>query len=469
MNSIAESYDVIVVGAGPAGLAAAATAVQAGGSVALIDAGAESGGQYWRGAAGAAPGSRVRAYDALVAELAGVTQLPLHWVHTITNESGRWRLDCTVGPEPRAAHTAVSVHGSRLILATGAYDRQLPFPGWDLPGVLTAGGVQALLKGHGVLAGRSIVVAGTGPFLLPVAAGLVKAGAQVPAVLEANSPMGFAAHPRAVLASGRKVAEAARYAGVLARSRTPYRHRHAVVEAIGDGRVEAVRVARLDSSGRVAGPVRTVACDVLAVGWGFTAQLELLLQVGCGSTLGADGGLVVAVDRDQHTDVGNVWAAGEPTGIGGSDLAVVEGRIAGLAATGRAVPAELYARHRRLRRFADALHAVHPVPAFLINDLPDSTTVCRCEEVTAGSVREAANEFGATDTRTVKLLARTGMGWCQGRVCGYATAQLTAAEAGRSVRLADLQTFAERPLAAPVPLRVLAESTESAPEENSGG
>jgi NADPH-dependent 2,4-dienoyl-CoA reductase/sulfur reductase-like enzyme len=338
-----------------------------------------------------------------------------------------------------------------LVLATGAYDRQVPFPGWELPGVLTAGGAQALLKGNRVVAGRRVIVAGTGPFLLPVATGLAAAGARVAAVIEANNPLGFARFPSAVLSSARKLGEAAGYAARLTRYRIPYLRRHTVVRALGGERLEAVEIAGHGKHG----PNRTIAGDVLAVGWGFVPQLELHLQVGCATRVDADGSLVVAVDDDQRTSVDGVWAAGESTGVGGADLAAVEGAIAGSAAAGRPAPDALRRRRTRLRAFADAMHRVHPVP--FDGDLSDNTLVCRCEAVPAGAVRHAVDELGATDARTVKLLARTGMGWCQGRVCGYAVARLTARLRGRDVEPADLLAFAERPIATPTPLGVLAD------------
>jgi thioredoxin reductase len=463
MTVPAEPFGVLVVGAGPAGLAAAAAAAEAGASVALVDAGNGPGGQYWRNAEAASAAhlhhDRHRFRELLRrTAAAGVVALHEHTVQTVTADGDGWVLRCAVGSEPRAGGRTATVRGHRLVLATGAYDRQLPFPGWDLPGVLAAGGVQALLKQHGVAAGRRVVVAGTGPFLLPVADGLLRSGATVPAVVEASSPAGFARRPRAVLGVAAKLAEAAGYLARLARTRTPYRRRSVVVRAVGTDRLEAVEIARLDRAGRrVPGPVTTVPCDVLAVGWGFTPQLELHLQVGCAVTRGADGSLVVEADADGATSVPGVWAAGESTGIGGAELAVVEGEIAGRAAAGAAVPDRLHARRRALRRFAEALHAVHPVPAAVFDALPAETVLCRCEEVPAGAVHDAVRDWGATDARTVKLLTRTGMGWCQGRVCGSATALLTARASGRECGVADLRAFAERPFAVPLPMRQLAD------------
>jgi hypothetical protein len=329
--------------------------------------------------------------------------------------------------------------------------------------VLTAGGVQALVKGHGVRPGHRVVVAGSGPFLLPVAETVLRAGATVPAVLEAGSPLALAADARALIGAAGKLLEAGRYAARLARTRTPYRRRHAVVAVLGDRAVEAVRVARLDAAGRIVSGTETIIeCDVLAVGWGFTPQVELALQLGCATDVGADGSLVVGVDAAQRTSVPGVWAAGEITGIGGVELALVEGEIAGRAATGAAPTAGQNRRRHNARRFAAALHAAQRIPQFLLADLPASTLVCRCEEVPFGAVREAVQEWSATDARTVKLLARPGMGWCQGRVCGHAVAVLTARLLDRPVSPADLRAFAERPIAVPVPLGRLADDPAGA-------
>ncbi|WP_428964939.1 FAD-dependent oxidoreductase [Micromonospora fluostatini] len=473
-----QRVDLAVVGAGPAGLAAALAAAEAGVSVAVVDAGVRPGGQYWRSPdPGAGPfrpttlhhgWRRFATTDARLTDLAGtgrVRRLAGHHVWSVVPAGDHWSVHCLRGAEPRQRGTPdpVTVHARRLVLATGAYDRQLPFPGWDLPGVITAGGAQALLKGNLVVAGRTVVVAGTGPFLLPVADGLARYGARVAAVVEANSPVGFARHPRALLGAVGKLGEAGGYAGRLLRHRVPVRHRHAVLRALGTDQLTGVVVGRLDRAGRVrAGSERRIACDVLAVGWGFTPQLELALQLGCATRVDVDRSLVLAVDDDQATSVAGVWAAGEATGVGGADLATVEGRIAGRAAARSLgagdVPDDRSARHRRsaLRGFATAMHQVYPVPPALLAECADDTLVCRCEEVSAGQIRHAVTELGATEARVVKLLARPGMGWCQGRVCGFATACLTARHAGRAVTETDLRAFAERPIAAPTSLGDLA-------------
>ena len=341
-----------------------------------------------------------------------------------------------------------------MIVATGAYDRQVPFPGWTLPGVVTAGGAQALLKGHGVLVGDRIVVAGTGPFLLPVAAALAEAGARVLGVFEANSPLGFARRPAAVARNLAKLTEGAGYLRVLRRHRIPFHARKAVVAAHGDDRVRAVTVATLDRAWHVVDR-QEIACDAVAVGYGFTPQLDLPLQLGCDTHLDADGSLVATADDHQRASVPDVYLAGEVCGVGGAQLSLVEGAIAGTHAAGGTPGPRLFRRRAALRAFAAAMHHTYPVPGGWQTWLAGDTVVCRCEEVPVATIHRSIVDLGATDPRAVKLLARPGMGLCQGRVCGYATACLTAGE--RPPTASELRGIASRPVAQPITLGRLAE------------
>lgn len=462
-DSLRATFDVLVLGAGPAGLAASAAAGEAGASVALLDGAMHCGGQYWRGSSAERRKGLSRSWATFVRlqerlRRAGVVQLQGHQVHAVSPSDREWVARCLVGCGSSVDMSVSMVRGRRLVIATGAYDRQVPFPGWDLPGVMTAGGVQALLKGSGVMAGTRIVVAGTGPFLLPVATGLITGGAHVEAVVEASPPATAARHLWRLAAVPSKAAEAIQYGMRLAVSRTRYLTGWAVADVLGEDRVEAVEIVRHDRLGRpVEGSRTQLECDTLAVGWGFTPQLELPLQLGCASTIGADGSLVVLVDEDQRTSVGTVWAAGESTGIGGADLALVEGDIAGRAAAGAVVPLRLRHRRKKLQRFAAAIHAVYGLPQFMVDELRDEVLVCRCEEIDAGAVRRAVRDWGATDARTVKMMARPGMGWCQGRMCGFSIALLVSRECAREPTLADLLALAERPFSSPIPIGRIAE------------
>ncbi|MFN8629080.1 MAG: FAD/NAD(P)-binding oxidoreductase [Chloroflexota bacterium] len=461
------AFDLLVIGAGPAGLAAAAAAATSGlERVALLDAGSRPGGQFWRhrkGDTGRGHHDWRRFQDLVGAlrrhqRLGVVRYLPDHPV---------WHLE----PSADGGFTAHVVHGGAarelqaraVVIATGAYDRQLPFPGWALPGVFTAGAVQALLKGQGVLAGRRIVVSGTGPFLLPVAASLVSAGADVAAVLEANRPSGAARHPVVLARNRAKVAEAAAYLATLARHRVPYHTGRAVVAAHGEGEVHSVTSAALDADWRiVAGSEQRIACDAVAVGFGFTPQVELAADLGCAMALDADGSLVVTVDAAQQSSVEGAFVAGEACGVGGQALALVEGEIAGVAAAARlsganpAPSADLARRREGLRAFAALLPRLWPVRPGWQTWLADDTLVCRCEEVPAAAIRAAVTELGASDARGAKLFSRAGMGACQGRICGSPAACLTAEALGRGVTADDLSAHARRPIAWPITLGALA-------------
>ncbi|AWZ06020.1 MULTISPECIES: NAD(P)/FAD-dependent oxidoreductase [unclassified Streptomyces] len=452
--------DLAVVGAGPAGLAAAVTAAGLGLRVTLLDAGERPGGQYYRHPAPALGAARPEALHhgwsafapreaALRAhEAAGrITHLPFHHVWTVVPDGAAapgWILHAVAGPEEGPAR----VRARAVLLATGAYERQLPFPGWTLPGVVGAGGAQAMLKSGLVLPGKRVVVAGSGPLLLAVAGSLGAAGARVPAVVEAAAYTGYAAHTPVLLRNPAKLAEAATYGSALLRHGIRFLTRHAVTEAHGTGRVEAVTVARLDRDWRpVPGTGRRIPCDALAVGHGLVPQLELATGLGCATATGPDGAVALELDPDGRTSVPGIWSAGETGGVGGAQLALAEGEIAAHALAGRPVPARLARTRTRLRAFAAAMAAAHrPGPGWT-GWLREDTDVCRCEEVPAGRIREAVRDLGARDARTVKLLTRAGMGWCQGRMCGPAVAALAGHDPAPD----------RRPLSCPVPLGHLAE------------
>ncbi|WP_369274669.1 NAD(P)/FAD-dependent oxidoreductase [Streptomyces sp. R11] len=451
--------ELAVIGAGPAGLAAALAAAAQGVRVALVDSAAEAGGQFYRQPAPALRARRAQAlhhqwrtWERLRDGLArsDVRFLTEHHVWGVERDSEGFTVHALLGPEQREP---AAVHARAVLLATGGYERVLPFPGWTLPGVVTAGGAQAMLKGGLVVPGRTAVVAGTGPLLMPVATGLAAAGVEIAALVEAAAPKSLVRHGRALAA---KLPEGAGYAARLLRHRVRLLARHTVVRAHGDDRLTGVTVAALDADGRVRpGTERHLPCDTLAVGHGMLPHTDLAETLDCRLD-----GPAVAVDDEQRTDVPGVWAAGESTGIGGSALALAEGHIAGLSAAARLKGTEpdparwaAAAKSRTgLRKLAAALDAAYPPPAHWSDQVTDDTLVCRCEEVTAGAVREAVAELGAGDVRTVKLLTRAGMGWCQGRVCGPAVAGLAGCELAPS----------RRSFARPVPLGVLARQHDNA-------
>ena len=417
--------DVVVIGAGPAGIAAAVHAAEAGARTLLLDEQARPGGQVWRGD----PPRAARAWlDRL--ERSGAQVLA---GATVVDAPAPGELLVARGDRP------VRVRFERLVLATGARELFLPFPGWTLPGVVGAGGAQALLKAGARFDGRRVVVAGSGPLLLAVAAALQRNGARVVGVAEQAPLARLAAFGASLWRAPRKLFEGVGYGAALAA--VPYRTGAWVQEARGKGAVDGVRV----TDGR---REWHWACDVLACGFGLVPSLELPRLLGCATSAGA-----VLVDAAQQTCVGGVFAAGEIVGIGGASQALATGAVAGLAAAGRAVPERLAAR-----RAAEAGFAARLVRAFALRpELRDlarpETLVCRCEDVPLGHLAAMAS------AREAKLHTRAGMGACQGRVCGPA--------------LAVLRGFAPdtvRPPLVPVPAAILeGEDALTAPAGAAGG
>ncbi|MFE5481169.1 NAD(P)/FAD-dependent oxidoreductase [Streptomyces sp. NPDC056527] len=492
------TYDVVVVGAGPAGLAGAVTAAERGLSVALLDGDPGLGGQFYRQPVASLGAARPEAlhhdwaaFDGLRRrwEASGGVHLPRHHVWTVASErtaapgagadGASWAVHAVTGADGDGDRPAV-VRGRAVLLATGAAERQLPFPGWTLPGVIGAGGAQAMLKSGLVLPGGRVVVAGSGPLLLAVASSLVAAGARVPAVVEASGYLGYARRPGVLAAGPGKLAEAVGHVAPLALNGVRPYARHAVVRAHGAERVEAVTVARLDGDWRpVPGTERRIACDAVAVGHGLVPRIDLGTALGCATRTTPDGATALVVDAGQRTTVAGLWSAGETAGVGGSRLAVVEGELAGAAIAARLRGAgvggpsgrtrSLLRARARLRAFASLMSAAHAPSDGWCGPggwLDDDTEVCRCEEVDAGRVREAVERLGAGDARAVKLLTRAGMGWCQGRVCGTAVACLARGGAARDAVLPGSPE--RRPLAVPVTLGALA-ALEHEPDRRRDG
>lgn len=480
-------YDLAVIGAGCAGLVGAVTASELGLSVALLDTAGRIGGQFYRHPAPALGAVRPEALHHDWSAFAGLrdrleasdaVHLAGHHVWTVERHDGAdtpWTVHAVTGADGDGERP-VRVRARSVLFATGAFERQLPFSGWTLPGVVGAAGAQAMLKSGLVLPGRRVVVAGSGPLLLAVAASLAAAGARVPTVVEAAGYIPYARRPHILAANPQKLAEAAVHGAALLWHGVRLRTRSAVTRVHGTDRVEGVTVSRLDRDWRpVRGTGRRIACDALAVGHGLVPQTELATSLGCATRRSRDGTYALALDALQQTSVPGLWAAGETGGIGGAQLARVEGEIAGIAVAARlrggSGPAldgrvrELQRRRKRMRAFAAAMAAVHAPGPGWAEWLDDATEVCRCEEVRADAVREAVDVHGARDARTVKLLTRAGMGWCQGRVCGAAVACLAAGE-GTASRPPSPE---RRPLAVPVPLDVLGALEESEPSAPSTG
>jgi len=380
--------DVLVIGAGPAGLAAAYRAAQAGSTVTVVDDNPAAGGQIWRGEL-AKPASReARA-----------------WFEKIRSVDIAFINGARVFQQPRAgtllAETSegvIELNYDSLVLATGARERFLPFPGWTLPNVMGAGGLQALVKTGLPIEGKRVVVAGSGPLLLAVAAYLRTRGAHVLLIAEqaalrqlAKFGLGLVGKMSQAFSLKRQLRGVGYMSGCW------------VVAAHGAGKLESVTLFR-------GGKRWQVPCDYLACGFHLVPNVELAELLLCLVENGR-----VRVDQYQQTSVANIYGAGEVTGIGGLELSLVEGEIAGLAAAGKHDDARgLFPVREQQRKFARLLNNTFTLRDELRQLSAAETIVCRCEDVTFERLREHHS------WRAAKLQTRCGMGPCQGRVCGGA-------------------------------------------------
>ena len=431
MTGEAPAAKVVIVGAGPAGIRAAQVIVSGGLRPVVIDEGVQAGGQIYR----RQPSGFTRTPETLY----GSQALKAGRLHACFD---RMTAENRIDYRPQSSVVAIAnsevhvlgpqgidrVPYDRLILATGASDRVLPVSGWQAAGVYTLGAAQIALKSQAVALGRAMVLAGTGPLLTLVATQLLKAGANVVAVLDTSSPTrqlrgigGLAARPVFALSG---LAMRARlfgkyHAGV----------RLAGIEA-GSGGVTSVSwLGRNDRQ-------YSVECDCVALGWHLRAETHLADLAGC--AFDYDDVWKQWLPRtDRFGRAGNcVYVAGDGARILGADGAEVAGRLAGAACLADlGLPAPPTSRYlwqrRRLETFASGVAKSFPWPANAACATPDDTVVCRCEGVRAGVLREAVRQAGPEVNRT-KALSRVGMGRCQGRYCQLAAAEIVAAEAGMS-------------------------------------
>jgi len=456
------SHEVVVVGAGPAGIRAAVEARAAGAEVLVFDEAPRPGGQIYRQLP---PDLRAEARDPLGAtrtksrplfedlERAGAT---------VRSGAEVWGVlpDRTLLVH-RGGGPAV-LRAEALVLATGAYDRPAAIPGWTLPGVVTAGGVTALVKAQRVLPGRRALLAGTGPLLLAAATALVHGGARVVGIAEA-------APRRALLGLLRRpgiVGQALEVVTTLAR--TPIWTRHGLVRIEGTDGVERAVIARLDGDWRpLPGTERALDVDTVVLGYGLVPSPELADLAGCALAYDAGrGGWIPLADpaRFMATSAPGVFVAGDGAGVAGADVAEAQGRLAGLGAArhvGRIGAAEAERRaspvRDTLRRFAAFQRALESILAprpGLYQLATDDTVVCRCEEVVASEIRSAI-EDGARHVTEVRGVTRAGMGLCQGRMCVPTVSGLLGRWAGLAPEVAG--RLPPRLPARPVPVPILAD------------
>jgi glycine/D-amino acid oxidase-like deaminating enzyme len=450
-----EAVDLVIVGAGPAGLAAAEVAAVSGASVLIIDERPAPGGQFFKQPASesALPSGRADRQSRDGSILIGSVRALGVEIRSQTLVWGAFREDEALVLGLLHKGRVGYLRPKMLILASGAFEQPGIFPGWTLPGVVTTGACQTLLRSHGVLPGKRILIAGNGPLNLQVADELVRAGAQVVAIAEA-APAPWT-RPRAALdlmvIDPALAAIGLRHLARLARRGVVvhWGHRLARVE----GRVHAERAVLVDAAGRE----RVYSIDAVGVGEAFSPANELVRLLGCAHMAKADGVPRAEVVRDEAgaTSLADVFVVGEAGGFGGAQIAMEQGRLAAgeaVSRLGHPMPQHPAARRRlaRSRRFQGALWRLFAAPEAGLSRASDDTHVCRCEVLSLGDLRRVIVAEKVADIATLKRLTRAGMGRCQGRYCLPRLAQLV----GRPVKETDFPA-PQMPLR-PIPLVALA-------------
>ena len=465
-----KTFDLVIIGGGPAGIAAASTAAEHGLEVAIIDERPTLGGQIYKRVG---PGFKVKSAkevgkdyylgEKLIAELDNST-VKLYFetiVATIENS------EVVV---VQSGKNAERLSYRKLLVSPGAYDRPVVFPGWTLPGVITAGAAQSLVKTQRVLPGSRIFFAGSGPLALAFPAQLSGYGANIVGIIEAAPRPGILKSIRialSVLGNFDLLRDAAKYQTHLLSNRIPMNYRRIIVSANGKHRVESVTHARVDKNWRVIpGTEKTVEVDALCIGYGFFPSVELFRLLGC--ELGYEesrGGTVVKLDEWGATTVANVFGAGDGTGISGSYVAIARGRLAALkiaAELGKISESSLSkltagfrkTLNRRVK-FQSAINRAYEIKSGIYGLADEKTVICRCESVTLESILPVLES--TVDPSVVKAYTRCGMGMCQGRNCQRQISALIAEKA--KIPISQITQATPRFPTKPISLGQIADST----------
>lgn len=462
-----EYTDLLIIGAGPAGLNAAIQARKAGvKNVIVLDEGPKPGGQIYRRfgegfeitnpkAAGHEYTDGEKLIDEAVASGADIRNGVTVW--GIWGKRVSW-----VSADGQSG----SCEGRCLVVAPGARDRPIAFPGWTKPGVITAGAAKILVSLQRVLPGKRILMAGSGPLALAFSAQLLDYGANIVSVSEA-APRPSIANAVRLVRSGEfsLLWEGAKFFSRLRRAGVPFEFGTIITRVDGDREVESATLASVDADWRVIpGTERQIKVDTVLLGYGLETASELFRLIGCKMTYDrALGGWIPDKDDNMRTSLSGIYAIGDGSGVGGSRFAIQEGKIAGIYAAqelGAITPQQasnqssvFRKRLRRLDKFRTALNEAYR-PGQGANELAkEDTIICRCEEKRQADLEQVLAE-GVTDMNVVRAQTRIGMGRCQGRNCASHVAAAIAAHTGTPVE--DVPIVSARAPVRPVNLSVIA-------------
>jgi NADPH-dependent 2,4-dienoyl-CoA reductase/sulfur reductase-like enzyme len=447
--------DFVIIGTGPAGLSAAATAAKAGAEVTIIGEDPRIGGQIFR--------QPVPPLEFRVPLVDVPDKNIFNELHQKLDETNVEFLSKTTAWGLSDYKTLIvnRKNNSRIkakffLIAEGAYEAPVPFPGWTLPGVTTLGGIQNLLKSQGVVPSGKVVIAGTGPLLFYTASQLVKNGVQVVAVLDASRFSKWFQWSFRLLRAPGVLMSGMNYYRILIKHKIPVYYSSIVSRALGEDRLREIEISRADRNwSPVPGHEIILSADYLCLNFGFIPSTQFTHLAGCKHYYDPDlRGWIPLVDSGFETSQEGIFVAGDGNGIGGVKTAVLEGESVGLqiaARLGYLESAEAEARIKRVDRalryrrwyskFLREIYRFHPG----LNDLlKNETLVCRCEEVTYKSLNEVL-QTKPQDLAQIRILSRLGMGRCQGRFC-YPTLLGLLAEDRKPAEMAFFDYRARPPL-----------------------
>ncbi len=422
-------YDVIIVGAGIAGLKAASVLAKYDLKVAIIDENPFLGGQYLRTLPENFKNKLLKFKTSvkkeglkLIDELKNSTNIKIFRNSTVVGvyEGDKLLFD-------REGKSEL-IYYKKLIISTGAREKYLPFPGWDLPGVFSLGAVQVFLKSNGILPAEEIVLAGTGPFLYAVAYEILKAGGKVKGIYELKRFKEQIAFSKGLLDFPGKLIEAFVYLEEILSNHVPIKYGWRVLKAEGDDSVRRISVGKIGKDGEVIEKsIKNIKTELLAIGFGFVPNLEVARSAGVNiiydETL---GGWIVNTDERLMSSNKNIYACGEITGVGGAEKSQIEGELSALALldslnlldnSGKNKIQKLIKKRKKAIKYSKCFNTVFSVPLEFYKNIEDDTVICRCENISMKKIREAI-EIGPSDMNFVKTFTRAGMGNCQGRICG---------------------------------------------------
>jgi len=431
--------EVAIIGSGPAGLAAASEAVAHGLSVILFDDNSMPGGQYLRQMPGNFKRAAPTVFDKQKAHHTSFLKLTNHPKVQYMSDTIVWGMFSDKVIAYASGLESGYIRAEYIIIATGAHDRAVPFPGWTLPGVIAAGGVQNLIKGQRIVPGGRVLIAGNGPLILLVAYNLHRAGCEIVGVQEVGQKRVRALDLLRLLNVPSLFMKGILYNVTLLKAGIPVKRGMTVLEARGDNDVTEVLVAPIDQSGRVNRfKARSINTEILVSGFGLTSSSEITRLLGCEHVYrSSQGGWIPLRSADLETSIPGVFAVGDCARIQGAEIAFLEGRIAGLNVAmrldreanrnGSKKIRSLRRKLSRYNRFRSGIERFFAPPNNFLSLITNETVICRCEDVTAGEIYDKIRG-NIYDINSIKTLTRTGMGRCQGRNCLGTLAEIVHAE-----------------------------------------